>query len=123
MKRITVSPFDQYAISTFVIHNEIIEISHFGGSIDSNGNMLKTIEEQTIQTFDNLQGALKEIGLSLNNVVKVTVILSSIDDFKGMHDGWLASFNKDNYPARTTITSNFVDDNCLIQIDAVGSIS
>jgi len=121
MERVTIAPFDQYAMPTFVIHNGIVEISHFGGTYDEEGNVLKTIEEQTIQTFKYLEKALKEIELSLCDLVKVTVILKSIKDFKGMHDGWLKSLDSSCYPARMTITSDFVDDDCLIQIDAVAA--
>jgi len=66
----------------------------------------------------NIEQNLKTIGLGLKNLVKVTVILKDINDFSKMHDVW-KKFFVNEYPVRTTITSNFVDDNCLIQMDGI----
>ena len=119
--RITIKPYDSYGISTFVIQGDTVYISHVAGSYDDEGNKLLSIQEQTLQTFRNLEKALKEINLSLDNLLKVTVILKDINDFDAMHKVWKQIFKKE-YPVRTTITSNFVDDHCRIQIDGVASI-
>ena len=121
MKNIILAPYDTYDISTFVIHGDHVHIGHFGGIYDDNSELWLTIEEQTVQTFRNLDRALSEINLSLRNLLKVTVILNEISDFQGMHNGWKQVFSS-NYPARTTITSDFVDEHCLIQIDGVAGI-
>jgi 2-iminobutanoate/2-iminopropanoate deaminase len=42
------------------------------------------IEEQTRQTFDNLEAILTEAGSGLDRIVKTTVFLASLDDFQGM---------------------------------------
>jgi len=116
-KRIVLEPYDSYGLSTFVVHGDTIYISHFGGMFDDNGGKLHTIEAQTLQTFKNLEKALGEINLSLKNLLKVTVILKNIADFHGMHRSWQQVLQSD-YPVRTTITSDFIDDHCLIQIEA-----
>ena len=67
-----------------------------------------------------MDGALHEIGLSLKNLLKVTVILRKISDFDAMHDVWKTIFPS-NYLVKTTITSDFVDDHCLIQIEGVAN--
>ena len=121
MKNITLAPYDTYDLSTFVIHGEFVHIGHFGGMFDDEGKILTSIEAQTVQTFHNLDRALREINLSLRNLLKVTVILKDISDFQGMHSAWKQIFNS-NYPVRTTITSDFVDEHCLIQIDGVAGI-
>jgi 2-iminobutanoate/2-iminopropanoate deaminase len=120
--RIVIKPYDSYDISTFVIQGDTVYISHFGGSYDDAGNKLLSAEEQTIQTFRNLENALREINLTLDNVLKVTVILKDITDFDAMHRAWKQVFTKE-FPVRTTITSNFVDDHCRVQIDAIASMS
>ena len=120
-KRIVVKPYDTYGVSTFVIQGDTVYIGHFGGSYDDNGNKLFGVEEQTLQTFKNLEKALQAINLGLKDLLKVTVILRDIADFNAMHEGWKKVFPNE-YPARTTITSNFVDDHCRIQIEGVASI-
>ena len=121
MKRIVLEPYDTFDISTFVIQDDHVHIGHFGGMYDENGVQLETIEEQTLQTFRNLEKALGEINLTLKNLLKVTVILKNISDFQGMHAAWKQVFSSE-YPVRTTITSDFIDDHCLIQIEGVARI-
>jgi 2-iminobutanoate/2-iminopropanoate deaminase len=121
-KKITIKPYDSYDISTFVIQGDIVYIGHFGGSYDDEGNKLFSAEEQTIQTFRNLEKALKEIDLQLENLLKVAVILTDISDFDAMHKAWKQIFTKE-YPTRTTITSNFVDDHCRVQIEGIACVN
>lgn len=121
-KKITIKPYDTYNISTFAIQGDIVYIGHFGGSYNEEGNKLLSAEEQTLQAFRNLEKALKEIDLQLDNLLKVTVILKDISDFDAMHKAWKQIFTKE-YPTRTTITSNFVDDFCRVQIEGVASLN
>jgi 2-iminobutanoate/2-iminopropanoate deaminase len=120
--RIILEPYDTFDISTYVVHHDTVHIGHFGGMYDDAGEQLHTIEEQTKQTFHNLANALKAIDLSLESLVKVTVILRDISDFQGMHAAWKQVFTS-VYPVRTTITSNFIDEHCLIQIEGVAAIN
>jgi 2-iminobutanoate/2-iminopropanoate deaminase len=122
-KRIAIKPYDTYDISTFVIHNDTVYIGHFGGSYDDHGNKLLSIEDQTIQTFRNLEKALLEIGLGLDSLLKVTVIVRDIADFNAMHEAWKKVFSSKVYPTRTTLTSNFVDDHCRIQIEGIAGLN
>ena len=89
---------------------------------DDQGRKLHTIQEQTVQTFRNLERALAEIDLLLDDLLKVTVTLKNISDFQGMHEGWKQVFSAD-YPTRMTVTSDFIDEECLIQIDGVAGIA
>ncbi|HLO31709.1 MAG TPA: RidA family protein [Anaerolineales bacterium] len=120
--KITIKPYDSYDIATFAIQGNVLYTGHFGGSYDDADNKILTVEEQTVQAFRNLEKALKEIHLDLHNLLKVTVILRDISDFDGMHAAWKQVFSRD-YPARTTITSDFVDAHCRIQIEAIASMS
>lgn len=118
VKRVVLPPYDSFELSTFVVCGKTVYIGHFGGIFNKNGKVLETVEEQTEQCLMNIEQNLKTIGLGLKNLVKVTVILKDINDFSKMHDVW-KKFFVNEYPVRTTITSNFVDDNCLIQMDGI----
>ncbi|MCJ7701101.1 MAG: RidA family protein [Anaerolineales bacterium] len=121
MKRIVIAPYDSYGISTFVIHGDTVHIGHFGGMMDENGQNITGIEAQTLQTFKNLEDALAKINLSLDNLLKVTIILGDISDFHGMHAAWMQVFQS-GAPTRTTITSDFIDEHCLIQIEGAAGL-
>ncbi|MCL2880119.1 MAG: RidA family protein [Treponema sp.] len=60
------------------------------------------IEAQTEQAFKNLSGVLNAVGLSFDNVQKVNVFLTNMNDFQAMNEVYKKQFNKP-YPARTTI--------------------
>jgi len=74
------------------------------------------------KTLTNLENALIEIGLGLNNVVKLTVILKNIEDFHDMHSVWVKRFDSEHFPVRTVITSEFISENNLIQIEGCASM-
>ena len=119
IKRTVIPPYDQYELSTFVTHDDVVYIGHIGGVTDEEGNLLSTTKEQIEQTLKNLDGFLNEIDLSLKNVVKLTVILKDIDHFKEMHKVWKEYFDEGEYPVRSVNTSEFVNDNIMVQVEGV----
>jgi len=110
MERIVIPPYDEYDLSTFVIDGNTVYIGHLGAG----GSNFK---DQLENLFIKLKKYLNEINLELDNVAKLTVILKNIDDFKEMHKIWCKYFNEDNYPVRVVITSDFVNPNCLVQVE------
>ncbi len=118
MKKIVTKPESSWRMSSYVIHQDTVYFGHQGGIYDSDGNLLDSVEKQTRQCFLNIEMKLKEINLTLSDLAKVTVILKNIVDFEKMHSVWRNVFS-DDYPVRTTITSDFVDEECLIQIDGI----
>ena len=77
------------------------------------------IEAETKQTLINIKKVLQYHNLTLNNVVKCTVILSDINDFSKMN-GIYRSFFKENLPARTTFAANLVAG-AKIEIEVVAA--
>ena len=49
--------------------------------VDSNGNMLTTIEEQTYQSLTNIKHILQEADCDMDSIVKTTVLLSDMNNF------------------------------------------
>ena len=60
------------------------------------------IKSQTLQCFNNLFCVLEEIGLKSDNVQKVNVFLTDMNDFTAMNEVYKKQFSEP-YPARTTI--------------------
>ncbi len=61
-----------------------------------------SIGKQTEQCFGNLGAVLEAGGLTFDDVVKVNVFLTDMDDFTGMNEVYAGYFRKP-FPARTTI--------------------
>ena len=61
-----------------------------------------SIEEETKRVLENLRAILEGYGASLNNVVKTTVFLRSINDFSAFNEVY-GSYFKETPPARATV--------------------
>lgn len=76
----------------------------------------KTIQEQTAQTLDNVRAILESAGLSMADVVKTTVHLSSLDLFSDFNEVYEEYFPEPR-PVRTTVGSEL--RGFLVEIDVV----
>ncbi len=77
-----------------------------------------TIEEQTEIVLNNLSTVLQGINLSLVNVVKTTVYLKTMDDFKGMNAVYERLF-QGHKPSRTTIAVKQNPLDALVEIECI----
>lgn len=71
-------------------------------NVNGNENKNLSIAEQTQECFDSLIDVLDSAGLSLDNVVKVNVFLTSMKHFTEMNEVYEKQFSKP-YPARTCV--------------------
>ncbi len=76
------------------------------------------IERQTMQTLANVKAIVEASGLSLMDVVKVSIFLRNMNDFKKMNETY-KTFFPENPPARTTIEAKLPLPDMLIEIDVV----
>ncbi len=70
-------------------------------------------------TFRHLKKTLAEFDLTLADLVKVNVRLKNIKDLPEMEKRFNNYFEKGNFPARMTTTTEFIDDDCLLMIDGM----
>lgn len=77
-----------------------------------------TIQEHTTQCLKNAEEILKAAGYSLDDVVKTTVYLSSIDEFKKMNEIY-AEFFKSDFPARAAVEVGALPKGAKIEIEMV----
>jgi 2-iminobutanoate/2-iminopropanoate deaminase len=80
-----------------------------------------TIEEQTRQALENVDRVLRAAGSSLQNAVKITVLLTDPEDFKRMNAAY-AEFFTDNKPARSVAQLGARIPGILVSIDAIAAI-
>lgn len=79
------------------------------------------IEAETHQTITNLKHILEAAGSSLEQVVKTTVFLRDMNDFKAMNAVY-AEFFSENPPARSTIQAAALPMGAAVEIEAVALI-
>ncbi len=76
-----------------------------------------TIEEQTEQTFANLRAILEAAGSDLDRIVKTTVYLATLDDFRAMNEVYRRHVGE-TPPARATVAAG-LPAGYLVEIEAV----
>ncbi len=80
-----------------------------------------TIEEQTKRVLENITIVLNGMGLGLKDIVKTTVFLKSMDDFKGMNGVYLEMFNG-HTPARSAIAVKQNPLDAMVEIECIAEI-
>ena len=90
------------------------------GKDHKKGNLVEGgIQAETKQTIENIKAVLEHHNLSLDNVVKCTVILSDINDFSAFNEVYIQYFTKK--PARTTFAAAGLAANAKIEIDVIAA--
>jgi 2-iminobutanoate/2-iminopropanoate deaminase len=79
------------------------------------------IKVQTRQALENLKLVLSAAGTSLDNAVKATVYLRTLDDFDDFNNVYLNYFPKDP-PCRTTTQAGRLGGDFLIEIEVVAAM-
>lgn len=80
-----------------------------------------SIEDQTRQALENIKSILEAEGLSLDNVVKTTVLLRHISDFAPMNDVYSEYF-KAECPARAAFEVSALPKGALVEIEAIAEV-
>ena len=87
--------------------------------LDASGRLVAgDIVVQTVQVIQNLKAVLAAASLTLKDVVKPTVYLADLADFKEMNRTY-AEFFPDHPPARSTIQAAALPRGAAIEIDAI----
>lgn len=84
------------------------------------GAMPQTIEAQTAQSLENIKAILEEAGYTLQDVVKSTVLLDSMDDFAAMNAIYAKYYNVD-MPARVCYEVSRLPMNAKVEIETIAS--
>ena len=75
---------------------------------------------QTRQALENIRNILEEAGLTMQDVLKVTVFLGDIDDYEAMNDAY-AEYFQDNPPARSAFGVGSLPKGAKVEIEAVAA--
>jgi 2-iminobutanoate/2-iminopropanoate deaminase len=76
------------------------------------------VTEQTEQVFSNIAGVLEAAGKSLDDVIKVTVFLTTMDDFAAMNAVYATKFSEP-FPARSTVAVHQLPVGASVEIELI----
>jgi len=76
------------------------------------------IASQAEQSMKNVKAVVEKAGLSMNDVLKVTILLADIDDFAVVNQVYEGFFTGD-YPARSCFAVKDLPKGAGIEIEAV----
>lgn len=82
------------------------------------GEFAEGITAQTEQAFRNIHAILEEAGMTIDDVVKTTVFLSTMDDFAAMNAVYATQFTK-ILPARSAVAVRTLPKNGLVEIEVL----
>lgn len=76
------------------------------------------VQDQTKQTLENLKSILEDNGSSLENVIKTTVYLRDMNDFKPMNEIYAKYFGS-SLPARSTVAVVGLPLDAKVEIEVI----
>lgn len=79
------------------------------------------VEAQTKQIFKNIKEVLNEAGAGLPNIVKATLFLKNMGDFKKVNEIYARHFEKP-YPARSAVAVKELPLSADIEIEVIASL-
>ena len=82
-------------------------------------NCLGNIENETRQVLKNLLAVLNAGGASAEDVIKTTIYLTDLKNFKTVNDIYSDFFKVENPPARACVEVSSLPKGVLIEIDCV----
>ena len=98
MKKVIATPDAPKAVGPYSQAIEVNGTLYISGQIPVNpddGSDPEDIEEQDHQSLRNIAAILKEAGMSYDNVVKTTVLLDDIANFKADNEVYAGYFTGD----------------------------
>lgn len=109
-----IGPYSQATIADgFVYTAGQIALDPATGEIVAGG-----IAEQTERVFANLGAILEAAGTGFGSVVKTTVYLTDMNDFKAMNEVYARAFG-DHRPARSTVAVAALPRGVSVEIDVI----
>ncbi|MDC7232128.1 MAG: RidA family protein [Spirochaetales bacterium] len=80
----------------------------------------ENIKSQTRQSLENIKAILAEAGLGMADVMKSTVYLQNMSDFKDMNEVYAEYFNSP-FPARAAFEVAKLPLNALVEIEVIAN--
>lgn len=80
------------------------------------------IDIQTHQVFKNIIAIIEEAGGEIEDIVKITIYLTDLDEFSKVNKV-MSEYFESPFPARVTVEVSALPKGSLIEVDAIASLS
>ncbi len=104
---------------------DLVFVTAQTGRDPDTGKLEEGLEAQTRRMFSNLDAVLNAAGCSPADIVKVTLLLADIKDFKAVdliYAAWLPGLGITPLPARTAFAAAALPAGALVMMDIVAAI-
>ena len=85
----------------------------------TNELVLENIESETKQVMENLKAVLEAAEMTFENVIKVSIFISDMNNFSKINTIYGAYFNEATAPARETVQVAGLPKNVNVEISAI----
>jgi 2-iminobutanoate/2-iminopropanoate deaminase len=110
-----IGPYSQAILAgQFLYTSGQIPIDPSSGAMVEGG-----IEVQIRQVLENIKAVLEAAGMGMEDVIKTTIFLKSMDDFVKINEIYGNYFTRDALPARSTVEVSRLPKGALVEIEAV----
>ena len=103
---------------------DLVFVTAQTGRDPETGKLEEGLEAQTRRMFSNTDAILNAAGCSPADIVKVTLLLTDIKDFKAVdviYSKWLPGVGITPLPTRTTFAVSELPGGALVMIDAIAA--
>ncbi|MGX6969326.1 Rid family detoxifying hydrolase [Vagococcus bubulae] len=125
MKRL-ISKKAPKAIGSYSHATQVGNLIYTSGQLPINPDTMELISddvtEQAKQSLTNIKYILEENESDLQNIIKVTILLSDISDFKAVDAIYSQFFADSNYPSRSAYAVKSLPMNAKIEIEVIAQI-
>ena len=92
-------------------------------ALDSDGQVVGEgdVAAQVRKTLENLVVALESVGATLDDVIKTTLYLADMGDYRAMNEVY-NEFFESSRPARATVQAALVLPSLLFEMDAIAVV-
>lgn len=104
---------------------DLVFVTAQTGRDPDTGKLDDGLEAQTRRTLSNIDAILNAAGCSPADIVKVTLLLADIKDFKAVdqiYSAWLPGLGITPLPARTAFAALSLPAGALVMLDVVAAI-
>ncbi|MFT4790162.1 MAG: 2-iminobutanoate/2-iminopropanoate deaminase [Paraglaciecola sp.] len=114
---------NNYPFSNAVRVGNLLFLSGELGTLPNTSKLIAGgIKAETKQTMDNIQASLAKHSLTMNDLVKCTVMLADIQDWPAFNIVYKGYFPK-HFPARSAFATNGLALNARVEVECIGAFS